>query len=217
MYDSWKTRIILYIRGKENGEMLKDSIDNGPYEFKSEITVKVTYGVTAYVVLKDLKTLRDKINDPIVSINKAMIFLSSMYHLKFPPTNNQLQTSSNPRTQATIQYDQVTVQNVQGKQSQGYTGNDGNNQALRAWVINAFGNTGATQPRDKMLLAQAQEAGVVLDKEQHDFLADSLEETDDCEDLQVRATTNFKADHVDAYDSDCDDKACRIPLTLHNI
>ncbi|GKE63735.1 hypothetical protein Tco_1514102 [Tanacetum coccineum] len=28
MYDSWKTRIILYIRGKENGEMLKDPIEN---------------------------------------------------------------------------------------------------------------------------------------------------------------------------------------------
>ncbi|GKA91143.1 hypothetical protein Tco_0813013 [Tanacetum coccineum] len=46
MYDSWKTRIILYIRGKENGEMLKDSINNGPYQFKSEITFKDKAGVT---------------------------------------------------------------------------------------------------------------------------------------------------------------------------
>ncbi|GJR51132.1 hypothetical protein Tco_1401653 [Tanacetum coccineum] len=46
MYDSWKTQIILYIRGKENDEMLKDSIDNGPYQLKPEITVKDTDGVT---------------------------------------------------------------------------------------------------------------------------------------------------------------------------
>ncbi|GKB91314.1 hypothetical protein Tco_0963586 [Tanacetum coccineum] len=46
MYDSWKTLVILYIRGKENSEMLKDSIDNGPYQFKSKITVKDTDGVT---------------------------------------------------------------------------------------------------------------------------------------------------------------------------
>nr|GEY26013.1 hypothetical protein [Tanacetum cinerariifolium] len=46
MYDSWKTWIILYIRGKENGEMLKDSIDNDPYQFKSEIIVKDTDRVT---------------------------------------------------------------------------------------------------------------------------------------------------------------------------
>nr|GEZ32898.1 hypothetical protein [Tanacetum cinerariifolium] len=61
--------------------------------------------------------------------------------------------------------------------------------------------------KDKMLLAQAQEAGVVLNEEQQDFLANSLEETDDCEDLQLQATTKFNADHVDAYDSDCDDEA----------
>ncbi|GKA67785.1 hypothetical protein Tco_0767702 [Tanacetum coccineum] len=32
--------------GKENGEMLKDSINNGPYQFKSKITVKDTDDVT---------------------------------------------------------------------------------------------------------------------------------------------------------------------------
>ncbi|GJZ16028.1 hypothetical protein Tco_0551705 [Tanacetum coccineum] len=232
MYDSWKTRIILYIREKENGEMLKDSIDNGPYQFKSEITVKDTNGVTdirrpqrledlkgqdklcydsdikAINILllglpfvnhlqpewsrfvteakqardlhnvtfdqmhaflkhneKDAKEVRDMrqrfseplallaktynpppsynshqthyaptlvqqpptyqldtglaiptflpCDDPIESLNKAMIFLSSMYRSKFPPTNNQLRTLSNPRTQANIQNGQVTVQNVQ--------------------------------------------------------------------------------------------------------
>ncbi|GJV51673.1 hypothetical protein Tco_1447414 [Tanacetum coccineum] len=61
--------------------------------------------------------------------------------------------------------------------------------------------------KDKMLLAQAEEAGVVLDEKKQDFLANSLEETDDCEDLQLQATTNFKANHVDAYDSDGDDEA----------
>ncbi|GKB37037.1 hypothetical protein Tco_0881979, partial [Tanacetum coccineum] len=46
MYDRWKTRIILYIRGKEKGEMLKDSIDNGPFQLKPEITAKDTDGFT---------------------------------------------------------------------------------------------------------------------------------------------------------------------------
>ncbi|GJQ92087.1 hypothetical protein Tco_0003226 [Tanacetum coccineum] len=48
MYNSWKTRIILYIQGKENGEMLKDSIDNGPFKLKPIITVKDTDG-TIYI------------------------------------------------------------------------------------------------------------------------------------------------------------------------
>ncbi|GJS18466.1 hypothetical protein Tco_0412938 [Tanacetum coccineum] len=46
MYDSWKTQTILYIRGKENGKMLKDLIHNGPYQFKLDITVKDTDGIT---------------------------------------------------------------------------------------------------------------------------------------------------------------------------
>ncbi|GJZ04062.1 hypothetical protein Tco_0537337 [Tanacetum coccineum] len=209
MYDSWKTQIILYIRGKENGEMLKDSIDNGPYQFKSKITVKDTDGVTdirrpqrledldgqdklrydsdikavnilllglpvdIYTLINTIKLQRKYgiafvttaeqtpplqsyaptvvqqpptfqpdtglaipkfllTDDPIESLNKARIFLSSVYRSKFPPTNNQLRTSSNPRTQPTIQNGQVTVQNVQSRQSQGYTGNAGNNQASGA-------------------------------------------------------------------------------------
>ncbi|GJT62228.1 hypothetical protein Tco_1005761 [Tanacetum coccineum] len=53
-------------------------------------------------------------NNPVEHITKAMNFLTS-YHSRFPPTNNQLRTSSNTRTQATIQNGQVTVQDVQGR------------------------------------------------------------------------------------------------------
>ncbi|GJV82770.1 RNA-directed DNA polymerase, eukaryota, reverse transcriptase zinc-binding domain protein [Tanacetum coccineum] len=42
--------------------------------------------------------------DPIERINKAMEFLSAVASM-FPPSNNQLRTVSNPRNQATIQYD----------------------------------------------------------------------------------------------------------------
>nr|GFA85603.1 hypothetical protein [Tanacetum cinerariifolium] len=45
MYDSWKTRIMLYIQRKENGEMLRDSVEHGPYKLKAKITVKDTYGI----------------------------------------------------------------------------------------------------------------------------------------------------------------------------
>ncbi|GJX42964.1 hypothetical protein Tco_0259640 [Tanacetum coccineum] len=61
--------------------------------------------------------------------------------------------------------------------------------------------------KEKMLLAQAQESRVILHEEQQDFLADRLEEMDsDCEDLQLHTTSNFKVDHVDAFDLDCDEE-----------
>ncbi|GJU55752.1 retrovirus-related pol polyprotein from transposon TNT 1-94 [Tanacetum coccineum] len=71
--------------------------------------------------------------------------------------------------------------------------------------------------KKKMLLAQAQEAGVVLNDDQRDFLDDSLKETDDCDDIQLQATTNFKADHIDAYNSDSDDKATANAIFMENL
>nr|GEU99943.1 hypothetical protein [Tanacetum cinerariifolium] len=71
--------------------------------------------------------------------------------------------------------------------------------------------------KEKMLLAQAQEARVVLNDDQQEFLAESLEEINDCDDLQLQATTNFKAGHVDANDSDCDDEATVNAIFMENL
>ncbi|GKA50261.1 ribonuclease H-like domain-containing protein [Tanacetum coccineum] len=60
-------------------------------------------------------------DDPIACLNKAMAFLTVVASLRFPLTNNQLRTFSNPRNQATIQDGRVTVQQVQGRQGQSYT------------------------------------------------------------------------------------------------
>ncbi|GKD96291.1 retrovirus-related pol polyprotein from transposon TNT 1-94, partial [Tanacetum coccineum] len=71
--------------------------------------------------------------------------------------------------------------------------------------------------KEKMLLAQAQEAGVILHEDQKDCLADRLEEMDDYDDLQLHTTSNFKADHVDAYDSDCDDEATACAIFMASL
>ncbi|GJR04267.1 hypothetical protein Tco_0527251 [Tanacetum coccineum] len=59
-------------------------------------------------------------DDPIACLNKAMAFMSTVVASRFSSTNNQLRSSSNPRNQATIQDGRVTVQQVQGRQGQGY-------------------------------------------------------------------------------------------------
>ncbi|GKA92787.1 hypothetical protein Tco_0814712 [Tanacetum coccineum] len=48
-------------------------------------------------------------DDLIACLNKAMAFLTVVASSRFPSTNNQLRTSSNPRNQATIQDGRVTV------------------------------------------------------------------------------------------------------------
>ncbi|GKC78960.1 hypothetical protein Tco_1129734 [Tanacetum coccineum] len=45
-----------------------------------------------------------------------------------------------------------------------------------------------------------------------------LEEIDsDCEDLQLCTTSNFKADHVDAYDSDCNYEATTSAIFMASV
>ncbi|GJZ25161.1 hypothetical protein Tco_0562620 [Tanacetum coccineum] len=102
-------------------------------------------------------------DDPISCLNKAMAFLTVVASSRFPSTNNQLQTSSNPRNQATIQDGRVTMQQVQGRQGKGY-------MARECTQLKRPRN--AAWYKDKAMLPEAQEAGQILDEEQLAFLAD---------------------------------------------
>ncbi|GKA99637.1 integrase, catalytic region, zinc finger, CCHC-type containing protein, partial [Tanacetum coccineum] len=55
-------------------------------------------------------------DDPIDAINHMMSFLLAVVTSRYPTTNNQLRNSSNPRQQATINDERVTLQPVQGRQ-----------------------------------------------------------------------------------------------------
>nr|GFB62211.1 hypothetical protein [Tanacetum cinerariifolium] len=56
-------------------------------------------------------------DDPIDAINHMMLFLTVVVTSRYPPTHNQLRNSSNPRQQATINNERVTVQPIQGRQN----------------------------------------------------------------------------------------------------
>nr|GEV59934.1 hypothetical protein [Tanacetum cinerariifolium] len=56
-------------------------------------------------------------DDLIDAINHMMLFLTAVITSRYPPTNNQLRNSSNPRQQATINNGRVTVQPIQGRQN----------------------------------------------------------------------------------------------------
>ncbi|GKA28807.1 hypothetical protein Tco_0715052 [Tanacetum coccineum] len=125
--------------------------------------------------------------DPIECINKAMSFLFVVAS-RFPPSNNQLRTSSNPRNQATIQYGRVTIQQVQERHHQSYAG-IGNKRI----ATTSKGNVAVGLTREKLMLAEAQEAGQILDEEQLAFLADP-----DCDDLS--SAKEILMDNLSSYD-----------------
>ncbi|GJT10158.1 hypothetical protein Tco_0857200 [Tanacetum coccineum] len=52
------------------------------------------------------------LDDLISNLNKSMAFVSTTFGPRFPQTNNQLRTSSNPRNQAIIQYGRVITDDL---------------------------------------------------------------------------------------------------------
>nr|GEW93325.1 hypothetical protein [Tanacetum cinerariifolium] len=56
-------------------------------------------------------------DDPIDAINHMMSFLTVVVTSRYPPTNNQLRNSSNPRQQATINNGRVTIQPIQRRKN----------------------------------------------------------------------------------------------------
>nr|GEX40481.1 hypothetical protein [Tanacetum cinerariifolium] len=62
-------------------------------------------------------SIPQKGDDPIDAINHMMSFLTAVVTSWYPPTNNQLRNSSNPRQQATINNRTVTIQPIQGRQN----------------------------------------------------------------------------------------------------
>ncbi|GJY98582.1 hypothetical protein Tco_0515492 [Tanacetum coccineum] len=153
-------------------------------------------------------------DDLIVCLNKAMAFLTAVASSRFPTTNNQLRTSSNPRNQATIQDGRVTVQQVQGRQGQNYFGTTYKNNAT-----SSKGNTttwNAAWYKEKAMLAEAQEAGQILDEEQLAFLADPGIPASQALTV-IPHNVAFQTEDLDTYDSDCDDLSNAQAVLMANI
>ncbi|GJU05485.1 retrovirus-related pol polyprotein from transposon TNT 1-94 [Tanacetum coccineum] len=180
---------------------------NQCYDIGSDRYVYPVYDMYGIV---DPNMQNEQGEDPIECINKSMTFLSGVAS-RFPPSNNQLRTSSNLRNQATIQDGRVTVQQVQGRQNQGYAGTGnrgiaitlkGNFTAGQPRVVKCYNCQGerhmvrqCTQPKrpknsawfkEKLMLVEAQEAA-------------------------------FQIEDFDAYDWDCDDISLAKSVLMVNL
>nr|GEZ21648.1 hypothetical protein [Tanacetum cinerariifolium] len=166
-------------------------------------------------------------NDPFDAINHMMSFLTGVVTSRYPATNNQLRTSSNPRQQATINDGRVTIQTIQGRQNfmsagssrpftSGSGGASGKKRVIVCYNCKGKGHMSkqCTKPKrkrdakwfkDKVLLVQAQANGQVLQEEELEFLADPG--TAESSRNQNVVTTNdaYQVDDLDAYDLDCDE------------
>ncbi|GKC59665.1 hypothetical protein Tco_1087263 [Tanacetum coccineum] len=233
-YSSWASRMLLYIKGKEHGKLLVDSVLNGPFQYRTIVepgneNSPTTVRARTYTDLTDEENLRESIDikatniflqvvhqqsyqahalqqiyqapvvqqplqpsstkldlglaipsfnpsdDLIANLNKLMAFVTSTFSPYFPQTNNQLRTSSNPRNQATIQDGRVTVQTVQGRQSQGNANNGARNNATNQRCTKLKRPKNSAWFKEKMLQKEALELGAYLDLEQLAFPADNMD------------------------------------------
>ncbi|GKC10314.1 retrovirus-related pol polyprotein from transposon TNT 1-94 [Tanacetum coccineum] len=156
-------------------------------------------------------------DDPIACLNKAMAFLTA------------------------VASSRVTVQQVQGRQGQNYSGTTykgnatssrGNITSGQARVIKSYNCQGdghmarqCTQPKrprnaswykEKVMLAEAQESRQILDEEQLAFLADAGIPADQAQ-IIIPHNAAFQNKDLNTYDSDCDDLSTAQAVLMANI
>nr|GEX07303.1 copia protein [Tanacetum cinerariifolium] len=113
-----------------------------------------------------------KRDDLIDAINHMISFLTVVVTLRYPATNNQLRTSSNPRQQATINNGRVTIQPIQGRQ------NFVSASSLRPFTL---GSVHQTQEEARCRMVQGQST---LSSSPSQLTADDLDDYDsDCDEL----------------------------------
>ncbi|GJS67988.1 retrovirus-related pol polyprotein from transposon TNT 1-94 [Tanacetum coccineum] len=163
----------------------------------------------------------------LATMNQIVNFLSG-FQKQFPPTNNQLRTSSNSRSHATVHDGKIVTETVQ-RRAPGNVGNTGNrgtqsygqmtdNKGKKVICYNCRGEGHVARQckekkrvkdsqyfKDKMLLMEAKEKGAVLDAEAEAFLADVECTAPYDEPLAITTTNVFEVSHEDAYDSDVDE------------
>ncbi|GKE11877.1 hypothetical protein Tco_1415428, partial [Tanacetum coccineum] len=217
MYTSWVSHMFLYIKGKEHGRMMLNSVLNGPLVYPT-IEVDGVTRLKAYEELSDKEKLQDDydlcamnivlqglppdiyalVNHNQVALNKFGIRGETLhdYYMRFAQLMNDIHIIGMTMQQVQLyaylsQYEghanevrlmreRVIVQQVQGRQSQGYASNSSKSNAT------ASGGEGhmarqCTQPKrarnsawfkEKLMLAEAHDSGQVLDEEQLAFLED---------------------------------------------
>nr|GFA97434.1 integrase, catalytic region, zinc finger, CCHC-type, peptidase aspartic, catalytic [Tanacetum cinerariifolium] len=119
-------------------------------------------------------------DDPIDAINHMMSFWTAVVTSRYPATNNQLRTSSNPHQQATINNGRVTIQPIQGRQ---------NFMSGGSSRLFASGSGGASEKQRVIVCYNCKDPG-----------------TTESSSNQTVFTNNaaYQANDLDAYDSNCD-------------
>nr|GEV53084.1 hypothetical protein [Tanacetum cinerariifolium] len=135
-------------------------------------------------------------DDPIDAINHMMSFLTAVATFRYPPTNNQLRNSSNPRKQATINNERVIDQPIRGDNI--------------LWLLVLQDH--AHQDQVETIQGNRVSLFVITVKEKDTYQSNAQSQRGkrmrhEAQTTQYVITNNaaYQAEDLDAYDSDCDE------------
>ncbi|GJX23842.1 hypothetical protein Tco_0228287 [Tanacetum coccineum] len=126
LYDSWKSRMELYIENRENEIMILNSVQNGPLVWPTVVEEDDTTRTKRYEELSVVEKLQTDCD-----LKATNIVLQGL-----PPDMYAI---------ATIQDDRVTMQQVQGRQGQSYVGTSYKGNATSSGGNNTGGQTRVIQ------------------------------------------------------------------------
>ncbi|GKD76351.1 hypothetical protein Tco_1338972, partial [Tanacetum coccineum] len=222
MYNSWESRMFPYIKGKKNSRMMLESIDNGPLVYP---TVKEDGQIRKkkYVELTEQEQLQDD-RESAKGIWERVKLLMKGTELSYQEREcklyNEFDKFTSVKEHLPIQETKLLFKTTE------LLFNKFKGDKVRVLLGKGHMARQCTQPKrprnaawfkEKMLLAQAQESGQVLDEEQLVFLADPG--ITDCHDIQPTIIHNaaFQTGDIDAYDSDCDDISSAKAVLMANL
>nr|GEX68713.1 hypothetical protein [Tanacetum cinerariifolium] len=194
MYDSWKSIMVLYMMNRQHGRMILESVENDPLIWPSIVENELTRP-NKYFELSATKAIQDdcdvkasniilqglpqeKGDDPIDAINHMMSFLTVVVTSWYPPTNNQLGNSSNPRQQATINNEREQVETI--PRNKGLL--SATTAKEKATCLNSTLNQRGKGMIHDLGIAEAQTTQTI-----------------------ITHNAAYQADDLDAYNSDCDE------------
>ncbi|GJY04088.1 integrase, catalytic region, zinc finger, CCHC-type containing protein [Tanacetum coccineum] len=215
LYDSWKSRMELYMMNRPHGRMILASVEKGPLVWPS-ITVDGVTRLKEYTELTPAEAIQADCD--IKAINIILQGLPiEIYALV---SQHRVAKDLWEKIKLLMQGTSLTKQERECTSRTHTPGASGSNSGKQRTVIcyNCKGeghmSRQCTKPKrkrddswfkDKVLLVQAQVSGQILHEEELAFLADLGIAEGQATQTVITHNAVYQADDLDAYDSDCDE------------
>nr|GEV86715.1 hypothetical protein [Tanacetum cinerariifolium] len=198
VYNSWQNRMLLYIKGKEHGRMMFNSIEH--YHL---YMVLLKWMVSLEPRL--MKNSRMQRSFKTIMMLKPPILFFKVYHQKCTLLSTITMLLNKFRIELSYSCKEPNCHNKNGEWHMARQCTQPKRSMNSTWF------------KEKILLVKAQEAGQVLDEKQLAFLANPG--VAKIQDTQTKITHNaaFQTDDLNAFYSDCDEAPCAKVVLMANL